>query len=298
MLAYVHLAFYIVLVCWYIGVIVLLFVLYSKNSKPYATQFKEKYYKEIPSLLSSAELSYLLYHKVRPEALTSTVLNLINKKELIITPNENGYVLTKGEHKGNLSKLEDFTLGIFLDLIGNGKQVTLSEIQNFCHDYRTNSDFLFQYKIWHKIAKNEVLQKDFFEPKKAYRWTKFHRNVGVLLFLVNILGGYHLITGYLTLFPTWFLMFYFKKTYKRKDIYQEEYIKWLAFKNYLLNHDKDKFIPEFIKPSVVLEVIHQLHQQYPDHLNVDFANQLNEGIKKCYHNANLNGRRSLKKNEL
>jgi len=289
--------YYIMIDIWYIAGIALIIYLYKSNYVPHKVKFRDYYYTEIPSDLDPGEISMLMYHKIEPQVFTTTILTLI-QKGIIELKQKNGEYYFKVIDSGGRVKLSrsENVVREFLEGIGKNKEFTLTEFEQFCGTKKGDSEFLFQYDLFKNIIMRESSRKHFFEQKKGYSFVKIMRNLGILLFITNILGRYHLISGYGLVLPILFIPFFFKTFYRRTEQYSEEYEKWTSFQNYLNELELFKEVEEFnsyTKCAIVLGSMEKLHQRKPNDKSIAFANNLNNIVLKCYRHAYLNGNRSI-----
>lgn len=288
--------YYLFLIIWYIATIALIIYLYNHNYKPYPIQYKERYYQELPSDLNPAEISMLIYHRIETEVFTAMLLGLIKKGALELKQEDGNYIFTIVlSGRKNLTRSETVILD-FLPSLAKMGSFTLTDFANYCGTKRGDSEFLFQYDVWKTVARREASRKKFYEEKKGYSMIKLMKSLGIVLFIVNIAGGYHLITGYGTLLPVLFIPFFFAILYKRTEHYSEEYEKWLAFKDYLnhLKEFKEPFdINSFTMSAIVLKRIDKLLEYKSNDKSIAFAYELNKTVLKCYRHAYLKGNRSI-----
>lgn len=289
--------YYLFLVIWYVFAIFAIIYIYQKNYAPYPLKYQERYYKKLPSDLEPGELSMLMYHKIEPQVFTTTILNLINKG-VIELHLENFTYYFKILHAPGRIKLtrSENVVKEFLESISTKQELTLQDFEYYCGTKKGDSEFLFQYDLWKAMIRRESSRKHFFEEKKGYSMVKGIRNIGILLFITNIAGGYHIITGYGTILPILFLPFFFYVAYRRTETYSEEYEKWLSFKEYL-SHLSDfsevQEIHTFTKSAIVLGKMEALLNYCPQNKNFVFAHKLNQIVLKCYRHAYFNGNRSI-----
>lgn len=292
------LIYYLLLTIWYLSVIVLIIYLYENNYKPYSLKFHNRYYKELPSDLEPGEISMLVYHKIEPQVLTTVILKLIKKGAIQLHQENNNYYLKIVNAPGRIKLTRSETVILdFLKDISTQDELTLLELESYCGTKKGDSEFLFQYDLWKSILRRESSRKKFFEEKKGYEGVKVIRNIGILFLLVNIAGGYHLISGYGTILPVLFIPFFFYVAYRRTETYSEEYEKWLAFQDYLghlkeLGSEND--IHNYIMSAIVLNRIDIMREYQPQDKSIAFAYRLNCVILKCYKFAYFNGNRSMK----
>lgn len=281
---------------WFIFAVLITIYLYIRNYKPYKTDFRDDFYTQIPSNITPIELSELMYKKVVPSALSAEVLKLFNEGVLRIEKDKNN-----GETYIHLNRIsnKDFTIGkdytvkLLVNIMGNGSRVSIKEIAKFCDRKRNCDNFYMEYKIWCRIMRKENLKHIFYERKTQYGIVRFLTIIGCLLFIANIIGGFRLNIGYATLLPAVLLLLYFTKIYKRTREANEEYHKWIAFKQFLENIENFKCTimnpDEYVVYGVVLGV-KGLEKKITEHTHYEeIANALN----KCIIKALLNGDRKL-----
>ena len=79
---------YIIMVLWYLYYIYLMIRLYLNNSKPYN-------YDNIIDIknvdMPLSDLSLIIYKKIKPELLTSTIVKLIDDKKIILNKKDRIY---------------------------------------------------------------------------------------------------------------------------------------------------------------------------------------------------------------
>ena len=289
--------YYFLLIIWYIGAMTLIIYLYNHNYKPYPNKISQKYYEELPSDLDAGELSILLYRKIEPQVFTTVILSLIKKGALELKFYEDDYHFKIVTAPGRIKLTRSETvIKDFLMNIGKMGEFSLKEMAIFCGTKKGDSEFLFQFDLWKNVLRRESSKKRFFDEKKGYAMVKLAKNFGILLLIVNFIGGYHLFTGYSTVLPILFLPFFFSILYRRTEQYSEEYEKWMAFGNYL-DHLKEfpesKEIHDFTMSAIVLKKMNALYQYKSDDKSIAFANTLHQTLMKCYRHAYLNGNRSF-----
>lgn len=290
--------FYFFLIIWYVAVITFIIYLYRHNYKPYSSKFQGSYYESLPSELEPGELSMLLYRKIEPQLFSTTILSLIKKGVLELQFIDQEYhfkIVHNVSGRVKLTRAETVIRDFLLSVAHMGK-FSLTDLSQYCGTKKGDTEFLFQFELWKKVLRKESSQKHFYEEKKGYRLMKLLKNLGIVLLIVNFVGGYHLFTGYSTLLPVLFLPFFFSIIYKRTEEYNEEYEKWLAFGNYL-SHLKEFAVPtdinQFTMSAIVLKKIDALHIYKPDDKSIAFASKLSQTMLKCYRHAYLNGNRSI-----
>lgn len=294
--------YYLVVIGWYCGYIFFMGYLHVRHSIPYRNEYDKEYCESIPSPLSPGALSMLMYKKIKAEVLTATIFALIKKRILTVRAENNDYIirLTNADYATlDLGNSQKQILEFLIDMMNDEKEVSLSTIHNYCNGNSGSSEFLFNYQIWKKIILKESYKTNFFEDKVDYSKVKLLKYIGLCLFAANFLLKTHLLIGYFILVPIYFLPLYFYKIYKRTVVANEEYYKWLAFKNYLANisdfNYDNKEIDKYLVYATILNVNEKFKVQNPTDFNADFVNRLNIAVNRCVIRANLYGNRSIKK---
>jgi len=286
--------YYIVCIIWCLAFLGLILYLNFNCSVPYVPKFKAKVYPKIPSNLNPGELSNLMYKKISPDVFTATIMFLVKKGALTLKRTKEDFVLTLNDIDINLSPSQKVAISILINNIGDGKQVTFKQIEDYCESNHNCSEFLINYQLWKKMMIKESNKKRFYEEKTEYNQVKFLRGTGIVLFILNIILGYHSLIGYFIIIPAYFIVLYFYKIYKRTESANEEYHKWLAFK-YYLNHIDEYF---YEKENIGSYIIYGLVLKIPDleQKLTDFhcVEKLNNMINHNVILASLKGNRSIK----
>lgn len=224
-----------IIIVWYGVFAILMLYLYLKSFKPYKTEFNDEFYTQIPSDLNLIELSNLINRNLNANTLAAYIINLINMGKLKIEVIDDKEYITKGAYIGQMTIGDEATIKLLLGTMGDGNKVSISDIYNFCERKKNKTVLLMEYQIWCKIMRKENYRHIFFETKEEYGLVKFIAFCGVLIFFVNVLAGIENFLGYSVLVPIFILLLIFSKIYKRTREANEEYKKWIAFKEYLDN---------------------------------------------------------------
>lgn len=285
----------ILIFVYYIISVLLIVYLYLNYSKPYKTEKLLNYTNKIPSTISPIELSILLNNKITPQAFTATIYYLIEIKALIKVKEKKDICLYRNlNFDGNLSHSQKYVIKMLIETIGNGEKVYLDKIEKYCDDNIGATTFLSNYEIWRRLATAEGSKKSFFEPKHSNLLVKWFSIIGIGLFLINILLGIHAFLGYCLLLPSLFIVFYYKKIFKRTKKYNNQFYEWLEFSNYLKNIKQLGYQKEntnlYVMYSIILDKIEFVE---PYVLKSDDFININKFIKRCYKRAYFHGSRSI-----
>lgn len=243
----------VLLVCAYIA--------YVKYDKEHTPEFSGKYYRELPADYTPAEMSYLYYfRKIHDEDITATVLDLIRKKYLLLDQNQESVTKKNPDFKlirnpeADLKELkshERVLLDWFINTVGDGKEVTLKQVENYPKiSYQHALRFQNFTKSFVASAKLEGSKHDFFEKKVAREKSKMLVAAlipGFYIFLSFVLRTVYsvnitfpLVASFAALF---LYAFYIYSIDKRSVKGNEDFAKWKAFKQFLLDFGNMKDYP-------------------------------------------------------
>ena len=233
---------------------ILIIKAYKKYDKEYEAEFDGDYYRELPnSNRTPAEMSYLYYFgRVNDEDVTATMLDLIRKKVFELdTQNESineknpNFIIYLNEEKFKSVNLKIHEIKLvkwFINVIGDGKKVSFKEIENYGSSYDNAQRFQKCALEFKKSIKDAYKDENIFD-KFSIQGKQKALGLGMILvaflivslFLatlynvsatVNIVIMFILMVGY---------YFYIGIIKKRSKAANEEYVKWKAFKNFLMD---------------------------------------------------------------
>lgn len=275
--------FYNVLVFWYLLFILLIIHLSLFNSLEHKPDFKSYYYDKTPSNKTAGQLSMLLYRKIVPEVITATIILLINKRILKLEETQNDYIisLNSGVNVNKLGASDKFIISMFLENMGDNNRISFSAINKYCESNRNSSEFLLNYQIWLKIIRKESNVNNYYETKTFYSKIKLYKIIAIVLFAINIISGYYLVSGFLMLIPAYFLQVYFFNIYKRTKEANEDYHKWMAFKNYLTKFNDFKLNDTQKKDYLYYGLVLRVDKLDNKVFSNKYSSILNKAIKKC-----------------
>lgn len=285
----------ILIFCYYLFSIWLIIYLYWNYSRPHKPEKLLNYTNKIPSTINPVELSILINNKITPQVFTATIYYLIGTKALIkVKEKKNIYLYRNLNFKGNLSHSQKYVIKMLIEIMGNGERVSFDRIENFCSNNAGATTFLLNYEIWKRMATAEGSKKSFFEPKKSNSLVKWSCIIGIILFWINIIFGIHMFLGYCVLLPALFVVYYYKKIFKRTKKYNSQFYEWLEFSSYLKNIKELGYQKENTNLYVIYSIVLDKIEYVEPHLlkSNEFTN-LNKYIKRCYKRAYFHGSRSV-----
>lgn len=242
-----------------------IYVIYNKYDKEHKASFDGKYYRELPNTYTPAEMSYLYYFgKINDEDLTATLLDLIRKKYLILdTAGESvskidpNFKLIKNEEENNLDKLlphEKHLLKWFINDIGDGKEVTLKQIENYPkRNYAAAQEFERKSRQFIILAMDAGKSHDFFDDvdkNKAYSYLILPSVFLIIALLTqnmfSINNTFAIIVSIIIIIC---LVVYISSIKRRSINGNEDYVKWKAFKNFLEDFGR---MEDYPMPGIVI----------------------------------------------
>lgn len=235
----------------YLVLLMLLFVyIYIKYDKELKTNFDMEYNREFIDDYDVTNIEYLFDKKITEKAFSTSILNLIYKKNIKIEQiDKKDYKLIK-VNTDNVSESEEYLMKMIFDNIGNKEYVLLSQIKKYAKEvHGTTSEFLTSFTTWQNKVTSESIKNNFYEAN-----TKI-KVLGVLFSLIGFLvfyvmgrfNGFNLFSVIVFICALVFMIYAltFNKRTKRGA---EDYQKWKAFKRFLEDFGRfdEKELPEIV----------------------------------------------------
>lgn len=226
-------------------------IFYHKYFNPFPTTFDQKYLRDIPYDVTPAEMSYVYYGGlISDEDVTATLLDLIRRKYIKIEydPSEINdtnpkykLILIKNPKDKELKSHELHLIKWFFDTMGDKKTVTSMQIEDYPkssyqHATRFKHDAqAFKTRVESTFNKNPFMLLDR-EKKVASSLVIVSIIASVFLFLQAYAFGYNVFYQFL-LILLFSLFYYFEQKFyvKRTQETREAYVRWEAFKRFLLD---------------------------------------------------------------
>lgn len=284
-----------------VGVLMVLITIrvYKKYDKEFIPKFDKEYLRELPTKDTPAEVGYLYYfEKTNDEDVTATLLDLIRRGylelEYLGSPSDDkpNFIIKKNENKINteenlLKAHEKQLIKWFIDVIGNGSQVNIQEIQDYGKSYSEATKFQDEAKMFMRNVKAECNYKDWFIDTSVSKMNAYLK-LALPMITVAIMG---LLTFIFDITFTWNYIFlgaivivyaiYVASIKKRSVNGNEEYAQWCAFKKFLEDFGDFKDYPmpgivvweEFLVYATTFKiadkVMKQLEVKLPDVDSID-----------------------------
>jgi len=219
-------------------------IVYRKYGKRRRSEWKGKYYRELPDDVTPAVVSYLMNYSSKPKDLIATLTDLVRKRQVDMhavksasgNAKNTDYVFKLANHREReLEPHENFLIQWFFRKIGNGKTVTLSGIRAQAKKQTTAAGFVEQWSKWKEAVKDNAERLAYIE----------YRRKGV--FRTLLLAVLIQFFGFMFLAPSdwkWLmfcaipLIFFKPPGIRRTTTGQTEYSKWKAFKRFLRDYSR------------------------------------------------------------
>ncbi len=241
--------------------------LYFKYDRELKPEMELDYYRELPADITPAVMSHLMsIQGATTKDIMATLMDLARKKYLQIEETTSGGWIKKKDYRfillnkdtASLKQHEVNLINWFFYSIGDGKSVTLKEIENYSKASRTQSSFRHQYQQWQKAVKKEFQKYNYFGRSKEGLKVAFKTVVlEIIVLLVLVLGAILLRVTWLVLIPLLLaivftgvgLVIYGGVIRKKTQEGVNEHEKWSAFKRFLLHFSN---MQDYEIPSLVI----------------------------------------------
>lgn len=216
---------------------------YLKYYRRAKSLWSGKYYRELPSDISPAAVSYLMDYRLETRDLMATMVDLIRRGYVQIhhekrsegrkSSVEYKFRLLKSNTTGLLAHEREL-IAWFFGQIGNENTVSLSEIREYAKMKDKASIFVESWTKWQESVKNEIERHGYLhERKKPRRLIQYAIVAQLLIFLVFAPDSW----AWLVIFtiPLFFLV---PKKIQRTPDGQTEYAKWRAFQRFIRDYSR------------------------------------------------------------
>lgn len=235
-----------------IGLIILTIKAYKKHDKEYKSDFKNEYNREIIEDYDVPIVEYIMDKNITSNAFSAQVMNLIYKKKISVEKDgkkKNNYTF-KRINEENINPNESKIMKLLFDEIGKDNTVTTKEITAYSKvtSKSGNNEFLNNFNAWKNSVISDAKKEQFYETnnKKGLYFL-----YGFLGFFVAYLVASVLENGFfafITVILTVIFIIYIATIKKRTVRGNEHYVRWKAFKKFLLDFGRfdEKDLPEII----------------------------------------------------
>ncbi len=239
---------------------------YFKFDKERVSNFDSQYYRELPNTYSPAEMGMLInYNELGKNELEATLMDLIRRKYILLDMNgcstldekpNYKFILNEEKKNNDLKEHERKLLDWFFDDIADGNELTLNQLDEYLSKERNAKKYLEASKEWGQSVLNESRKNDFFDDVgEAKKESSFAISlaflVAVVAFFGYVVGGFNegiVLIGIAIAIGIIFSA-YVAQIKRRSFQGNEDYVRWLAFKNFLLDFSN---FDDYPMPSIIV----------------------------------------------
>ncbi len=224
--------------------------IYIKYDKERIANFQSVYNREFIDDYDVTVIEYLFDKSVSERGFSTSILNMIYKKNISFEKiNDKEYKFTKVSEEG-LDEAEKMIMKIIFDDAGDGNETTLSKIKKYASKVKDiSSPFLNSFSKWKSMVTNASIKENFYENNiKIKVLAGVYSLCGfVLIFFHIAFELFNFLTILLIIINIVFLIYVILFT-KRTERGNEHYVKWKAFKRFLLDFGRfnEKELPEIV----------------------------------------------------
>ena len=224
---------------------------YKKYDKERVSTFDAEYYRELPNTYPPAELGYLYNFKdTSKDDLSATIMDLIRKGFIKLDTNgcstldekpNYKYIYVREKDTTSLKSYEKFVLEWYFTRISQSGELTLDDIDQYLKKENQAQQYLKDNKIFIDLVREESRKNKFFDEFRSInaRFILFYI-VLVFVFIFALMVQisnyytYGLIFSSIMIGMFILLMTYISSIKRRSESGNEDYVRWRAFKNFLL----------------------------------------------------------------
>lgn len=241
-------------------------IVYKKFDKERKSEFDSEYYRELPNSYSPAEMGMLVnFNELNKNELEATLLDLIRRKYIILDQNgsttldsEPNYklILNIEKDQSELKSHEKYLLKWFFENISGGNELTLNQLDEYLKSEGNANKYLRNSKEWGRKVLEESSKQDFFDDVR-----KAKNHSGLAIFFAFLVAFAAFIAYYATAFYEGLIIVgiaisigiifssYVAQIKRRSEKGNEDYVRWMAFKNFLLEFSN---FDDYPMPSIII----------------------------------------------
>lgn len=240
---------YIVCIVWIIGLIIIVYNFYKKFDKEYKSNFNIDYMRELPATYGPEVLGYLLTKSdIKSEYLSASIMELIRKKYFKLEmnmENKKDFEIHLDKTNIELTSSEKLLSDWLINDVGDGTKFTNDDMKDASKKHY--SEFLSKYSLWKNDVIANGIKEQFFEnitgKKVLY---SIYCIIGGFIGFIFLSAGYGSVLAGIVIISAIIALIYFLLATKRTIKGNEDYVRWVAFKKFLLDFGRmqEKEVPE------------------------------------------------------
>lgn len=237
----------IVAIAWYIA--------YKKYDKERVSTFESEYYRELTGDYPPAIMGYLYnFQDTSKDDLSATIMDLIRRNYIKLDMNGCStldkkpnyiYILNREKNFNELKPYERFVIRWYFDNISKSDYLSLNEIDEYLKKEENARQYLQDNKTFIKLVRQEARPYKFFDEFKNLGNKFILVYIPLVVFMIISLifqiqnwYNYSLVYSALSLGLIILFASYLGTIKRRTEKGNEDYVRWNAFKNFLLDFGK------------------------------------------------------------
>lgn len=240
--------------------------IYFKYDKELKSDFKQKYYRELPGDYTPSEMSHLLNRGgIYTRDITATLMDLVRKRYLLLTTEkvlkkrlifqnkeieEYDVSINPDAPIQTLKRHEEFLINWFIKKLGNGKSIRLSSISDYTKTETNARRFNSDYEHFGELVGKEAEKLGFIDKSSKKGGT-----IGSILAVVYLIIGLIICVVFsnpwgFALVAVFLITITFSSRISRRTRYgNDQKVKWEAFKRFLKDFSQ---MDKAVLPSIVI----------------------------------------------
>jgi uncharacterized membrane protein len=239
--------------------------IYLKHDKEYEAEFQGDFFRELPNEATPAEVSYLYYNQsIHDEVFTATLLDLIRRGYIKIKDEIKNVVDSEADLKlirinptqeKMLLPHEKVLLNMIFDMLGDQQETSTHKIEKFASNYSNAQAFQNKAKELIKEAKKQSEKQHYYESLTTEK-----SSISKYAMIPISFFGIAFILWINSAIDTWIAMgisiaitvsflIYVHRFQRRTKQGNELYVKWKAFRNFLVNFSS---MEDYPMPSIII----------------------------------------------
>lgn len=245
--------------------IVCVIYVYNRYDKEFKPEFDKEYLRELPNEnITPAEMSYLYYFgSINDEDCTATLLDLVRRGYLVLDENGSGINdkdpnfeirIVEGCDCSSLKSHEKFLIDWFIGEVGDGKCVTIKQIEDYPKKESRANKFMQSSSNFVKKCKEEGKKHHYIENATDKTPAFIFALIPFIYFILSVyLSEIFNLDATLAIFVSLVTfvayLIYVATIKKRTKLGAEEFAKWKAFKAFLNDFSQ---MEDYPMPGVII----------------------------------------------
>ena len=228
----VTILFFTFLIFWWIYV-------YIRFDREYKSDFTNEYNREFINRYNVEVVDYLMNGNVSANAMSASILNLIYKKNIAVTPisddgkKKNNYQF-KLINKEGVSDTEEVLLDFLFESVGKDNVFTSKDLERYAKNSKTYGSFQSKYSNWVNCVLKDGEKCQFFERNGLPVVSSiFILLIAILISFIVYYYQVDFIFAFLIAPISIIFLIYALLLKKRTKSGNEDYVRWKAFKKFL-----------------------------------------------------------------